>query len=877
MIRDTVGISSMASLFLVIIGLCASLPLAAAERPRLYADPAHESPVYGDPDDLLLLAGSGLSAQDAIVYSALTDTTEPPMTPEAVPTSTTAQSGTAQAVSTSNIPYSLTVRLPQEMRRGQSYALWAHDPISGWSNPVRINDARPLWITPAQVYSSDAVAALPRYLKVVGRNLQAAADAVTRVRLSGPTEIVLDASDDHDPSTTVEQFVAKVALPARLPPARYGVEVSRDGRNWVPASGQTLLVLADPQRAREFPVAAYGCRADDDADDIPCIVSAIQAARESGGAVTFGPGTWRIGNSKASGVTSRDGIVVPVGVSLRGSGGTLTRIVTGATWSPGELTAVFALQGNNRVEGITFVDARVQRSDAPSPAPILQLGKAYYRVDPQNPADPHSVTDVTITHNVFDRTRIAIGDGGLPLARLYVTYNEFGAYETALAPTGDRFNLATPFRIDDSIVAYNVFKPGAYLNVPIGQGAVASMLGASSRVDFSDNVADGAATDYLGPDDARGWRAAFFWHLGGNHEMLLVSQNSATCTGDKAGDGEAFSYDNNGSTFAFPRAQRVLDATANTVTVANVLADRQFGRDVNVTDYYVGHWIQIGEGAGVGQSRKIRSYRIEGQRVTFTVEPAWDVPPEPQKSRVTIGRQYWQVYTVDNHVDHRKPPCLKSNRTRPKGGVIALWAQTADSVVSGNRQYDTDGILLNQSYSAQDEKCRDCTAWTMQQSFVEIRDNLIDGEYDWSSDCSLSGIGAWNAASPTPGSSPVVASYGVSIAHNVIRHADGLRGGAITVPLGWYDGPAPHDWPVVSNLLIHHNEISDISGAPPTHRCDNDQRTRIGINLDQASLVWHTLLYANRCTNVSRPIHDSGQHTESFCARDMANACECAK
>ena len=851
---------------------------AGSSTPLLYADPTHESPVRGDPDDLLLLAGANLSADDAVVYVETADTSKPVLPPPSVPTDATAERGVATVVSVASVPDSLTVRLPAAMKPGQSYALWVHNGENGWSNSVRINDARPLWITPAQVYSTDAVASLPRHLKVVGRNLQAESGGITRVRLSGPTRIVLDAADDGDAATTVERFVAKVTLPERLQPAQYTVEVSRDGRSWEAVPGQSLLVRPDPPAAREFPVSAYGCRADDAEDDIPCVISAVRAAQEAGGgAVIVGPGTWWVGDSTSAGVTVRDGIVLPVGVSLRGAGATRTTITTGADWSPAAHTAVFTLQGNNRVEGITFGDARVHRPEAPSSAPILQLGKAYYRVDPHGDDEPHSVEDVTITHNIFARTRIAIGDGGMPVARLYVTYNEFGAYETGLAPAGDRFNLATPFRIDDSIVAYNVFKPGAYLNVSIGQGTIASMLGASFRVDFSDNIADGAATEYLGEDDARGWRAAFFWHLNGNHEMLLVSQNSATCTGDKAGDGEAFSYDNNGGTFAFPRAQTVLDATATAVTVPNALAARQFGRDVAVASYYVGHWLQVGQGAGVGQSRKIQSYRIDGQRVTFTVEPAWDVPPEAGKSRVTIGRQFWQVYTVDNHVDHRKPTCLKSNRTRPKGGVIALWAQTADSVVSGNRQYDSDGILLNQQYSAEDAACPACTAWTMQQSFVEVRDNVIDGEYDWKSDCSFSGIGAWNAASPTPGSPPVVASYGVSIAHNTIRRADGLRGGAITVPLAWHQGPEPHEWVVVSNLLIHHNELTDLAGPTPSRGCDNDQPARMGINVDQGELVWRTVLYANRCTNITRPIQDSGRQTVKVCDPGLTNACECAK
>jgi hypothetical protein len=555
-------------------------------------------------------------------------------------------------------------------------------------------------------------------------------------------------------------------------------------------------------------------------------------------------------------------------VNLRGAGATLTRLVRGTAWT----RAAFTLQGSNRITGFTFSDARIyQPSDWAKP--MLQLGRTSYWAEP---GEPRITQDVIISHNVFDKPFIAIGDGGLPIERLFVTYNEFGAYYTALFPSGNPKNATDHFRISDSVIAYNTFKPGSYLDVAAAQGTMASQIGASERLDFSHNTADGTATDYLyaPTKDPRGWRAAFFWHMAGNHEMMLVADNVAACTGDKDGDGEAFSYDNNNNSFAFARALTVERATANTVTVEGALELPQGVRAIP-SDYYVGHWLQIGQGPGVGQSRKIRSYRVEGNRVTLTVEPAWDVPPQAAASRVTVSRQFWQVYTVDNRIDQRKPLCLKSNRTRPKGGIIALWAQTSDSLVAGNRQYDSDGILLNQSYSAKDAACRDCTAWTMQQSFVEIRGNTIDGEYDWKSDCSLSGIGAWNAASPTPGSRPVVAGYGVSISHNYIRQADGLRGGAITVPLGWHDGPPPHQWSVVENLLIHHNELVDINGPPPSRKCDDPQSKRVGINLHQAGLVWHTVAYANSCVNVSRPMYDSAHDTRRLCTQESRGSCEC--
>jgi len=164
---------------------------------------------------------------------------------------------------------------------------------------------------------------------------------------------------------------------------------------------------------------------------------------------------------------------------------------------------------------------------------------------------------------------VAIGNGGLPISHLFVTHNTFGAFSSALELAGNRFNMINKYRIDDSVISYNLFKPGSKLDPIEKTGALASELGAGDRVDFSGNTADGAATDYLySPDDARGWRAAFFWNMDNDIEKVLVSQNTATCTGDKIGDGEAFAFDTNANTFAFKHAEAVVRATTSSVDVA---------------------------------------------------------------------------------------------------------------------------------------------------------------------------------------------------------------------------------------------------------------------------------------------------------------------
>ena len=784
----------------------------------------------------------------------------------------------AEVVGAADVPYSVTVRLPEILRPGQPYALWVRTTAQEWSEPVFINDARPLWLSPAFVYASAELASLPRELKIVGRNLQPAGHSGTEVRLTGPVDLVLEPAPAAADAAALGHYVVSVRLPDRIPPGRYRVRLTRDGTHWVDLTRQSFEVRPDPPRPAEFSVGAPaygGCNADVSADDAPCVIRAISAAAAAGGGtVVFGPGAWHL--SELS-VSQPDGIVVPRGVNLRGAGSGKTTIVLDADGKSMPVTTAFTLVGSNTVRDLTFRDAHVYAPKKWLGGAFFQLGSSRREGAASSTHPTATVDNVVFTHNIFAGPNVAIG-GGAPIQRLFVTYNEFRAFRIGIELSANRFLVNQRFDIQDSVIAHNTFKPGSYLDTAIRQGTMASEMGASRRVDFSYNTADGAAIDGLNsPTDPRGWRAGFFWHTNNDHEMLLVSANRATCTGDKDGDGEAISFDNNANTFALARAEVVLRAGAGSVTVAGPLIHRQFERDILIDDYYVGHWIQVGEGPGMGQVRKIVSYREDAAdgSVTFQVQPQWDVVPAPAKSRISVGREYWQVYAVANVIDQRKPLCQKSNRTDPKGGGISIWAQMADSVIDGNRQYDTDGIIFQQFYGAADDACHGCSMASDNLDFLEIRGNLIDGEYAWDDDCSTSGIFGSLAASPTPDSPPPTVSYGLSIAHNMIDRADGRGGGAISMVATWFEGPAPHRWPMADNMLIYRNTLTGLD-ASPAKPCKGDSiHARTGISLGGSRLTHHAVLFANTCPKARRP-HDSLPADEiEVCAKDAAPSCEC--
>jgi hypothetical protein len=864
-----------------------------AVPPTLYSQPAYQSPVRGDPGDLLLLAGNGFSADDTVVYQVLYDTTQLLTAPAGVPNTSTKDSGIATVVSVLNIPDSLTVMLPTAIRTDASYAFWVRNKGGEWSNGVKINDARPLWITPDTAYASASIASLPRYLKVVGRNLHPAPAAVTTVRLSGPGIFTLPAAHDDGPGAAIDHYVAKATLPASLPVGSYAIAVSRDGVSWVSLDNQTLTVFPDPPSAvAKFDVSAYGgCLPDDGIDDTACIVTAIASAkRAGGGAVSFAPGVWDMNYTaalSATGPVTFDGVLVPVGVNLVGAGTGVTVVQRGTAWNPS--TPSFALQGNNTVRDITFRDNNVYQPSS-SAAPILRLGVHWYFSRMYNPGDPTSVSGVTITRNVFDKPFIALTDGGLPIDHLLVTYNEFGAYADAIIMTGDGNNVNQPFRIDDSVIAFNTFKPGSYNNPAIDQGAIATQLGAGNRLDFSSNVVDGAATQYLYDpvNDSRGWRAAHFWSDRGNHAEVLVSRNVATCTGDKAGDGEAVTTDGSSFTVGLAAAQPILGATAATVTIPGPLLLQQ-GTTNLPGNYFTGHWVQIADGTGKGQVRKILSYPLDssGQPVlpvTFTVYPAWDVLPQAD-SRLVVSREYWQFYIVDNSVDQRQPLCTKGNLNKPAGGTLGFYGPTADSAIEGNQQYDTSGISLGMRYSALDSQAGTAAGAGL-YSFVDVRGNSVNGEYDWASYCSWGGIQVSDGASPTPSYPPPVEGYGISIAHNTVTRADGLHGGAISLTRGWFAGPSPSNWDLADNTLVFANTINDVSGQPPGaptgalpyassqyKQCSSDQSPRSGIHAYDVT-IWHTVISGNSCNNVTSGLIDSGTGTQAVCP-SASNSCEC--
>ena len=812
---------------------------AVGEPAQLYHTPGLQAPVRTGPDELLLLPGFRLSPSDRVVYRALDDSGNAAL--DDVPTGSTALAGVAEVIAAASDAYALVVRTPPQIEAARAYAFAVVNAQGEWSNAVRLNDARALWLSPWEMPARGANPGLNRRLRIVGQNLATAPGANLRVRLKGPAELELPA---QVPANEAGEFVADVMLPETMAAGSYKVSIRRAGQPWTAVPAPLRIIdTPGPRPVLTATDTRFGhCRPDDALDDTDCIVAALAAAQPNGAIVLLPAGAWKIGAAPA------DGIVIPRGVSLAGDATHETRLERGAD-SRGETAGpLFVLIGDNVVSRIRFLE-HAPHPAFDRPSTFLQLGRRWYV---RAAEDERAVRNVTITGNEFSGADFAVANAGRPMERLVVTGNLFRARRLGLSLDGDGNNVRERFRLDDAIISGNRFEPGSYLDVTIRQGTRAAEFGAGARVDLSDNLADGVSTAGLdAPGDAHGWRAAFFWDLRGAQEQWLIAGNQVSCSGDKVGDGEAFALDNNHNAQGFARTRNVIAADENSVTVPGPLAPVAEGRAVDAANYYLGHWLRVAAGPGIGQLRRVAgvAYDSAARSTRFAIEPAWDVVPRADASAVTVARVFWQMFVVGNQVDQRAPPCRKGNRSDPRGGAIVAWGQSADSVIAHNQQFDTDGILFHHSFSG------DGTAF---HSFLDTRGNEIRGEYDAARPASESGIrGPHGAAADAP---PPVESFGVSISHNLIDGADSGAGAAIRIPLSWYAGPAPHRWPLIDRLLIFQNDIAGV---------------RTGIEIPASAQVRDIVLFANRCAVSGQALRvDARVH--ALCAPG-ATACECGR
>jgi hypothetical protein len=200
---------------------------AHAAAPRLYATPGMQSPTRAAGDDLLLIAGYPLSPADQVVYREFTGTDWPAQA--GVPAASSASEGVALVLAEASDEHALVVRLPGVLDARRAYQIAVRNTRGEWSNPIRINDPRVYWMSPAELTANGARAGLDRRLRLVGANLAPAANGALQVRLRGSADFEMRSIT---PREGLADYLAEVELPDTLPAGEYRLSVSRDGRAW---------------------------------------------------------------------------------------------------------------------------------------------------------------------------------------------------------------------------------------------------------------------------------------------------------------------------------------------------------------------------------------------------------------------------------------------------------------------------------------------------------------------------------------------------------------------------------------------------------------------------------------------------------------------
>ena len=364
---------------------------------------------------------------------------------------------------------------------------------------------------------------------------------------------------------------------------------------------------------------------------------------------------------------------------------------------------LFLLQGNNIVSGLTFHDA--YKHVYPDNTGL------FGDVSPGSGALMLGGNDITISNNFFDDTYYGIASypttqltepwlGVDPQAGVYgyknivIARNKFGAYETSINVYG---------ALVDSVIVSNTFWPGAW-QAPIAMG-----FGGSRHVEISSNTIDGFNQMYSGKaadgTPYLGFRAGLFFPHLTSHEHLLVAGNKISCVGTRYGfDGEAISTDSNLDRVGFKSGQWVtsVSPSGDAVTVTPALGEMYLSIDQNKNEY-IGRWVRVDYGPGLGQTRKIIGATKSGGNITFTVSPVFDVLPTTA-SRIIVSQQSWQAYFVDNEVDNTCSTTLAdftAGQTKlhyNNQGIIGLFGSAADTVVEANKLFKTAGIFVNTTY-----------------------------------------------------------------------------------------------------------------------------------------------------------------------------------
>jgi hypothetical protein len=667
-----------------------------------------QSPVSGGPGDVVVLTGAQLDAVGRVgferldVAAARSGNVAALVPPSTLPSSPTSAGGALAASAVDVRSDRLIVTLPPQVSRDVPYAFWVERNHRWVGRAERINDARPLWITPERVSAGQ-----PVELTIVGRNLAPVSAGHTTVRFSS-SSFSTDVIAEDAPGGSIDDYTARVTT--TLPEGVYDVTVDRGDGLFVGldvdagildggAGPQRLVVDPSPSVPATVTLSGDGCDPAPNNDDTECLRRAF-AALQSGEELVIPGGVWNVTMvSRAA-----DTLVLPPGTALRGDPNDRPLIeyeydeaATENAWP-----LVQAASGT-AISGLEFRELHYDRSRETRSA--IRLWDA----DGSN-----GINNVTITDNRFSGMyKAIIGRDAYVQRRIRIEDNVIHAQRLGIA-LGDVIGGAI---LNNEILPGDWVPPGQ-VSVDANDGTQAISIRGARRLLLDGNRMAPTETGQLPPPRAveplepapnpNGFRAGIFFPSGFSHEMMLVSRNRFECAGTQTGDGEAISVDSNLAPNSVPR--RVTAATSASVLVAGPLATDATRKD---------DWAIITSGTGVGQARRVTSISADRQQVT--VNPPFDVAPDTT-SWLEITPAHWQTHIVDNVITNEGCPTKPIGRCTA-GIVFSYEVALVDRDLAGNLLTDTSGIT---DYARRSAAPTPNTGGAYHERWL---DNIVDGTF----------------------------------------------------------------------------------------------------------------------------------------------------
>lgn len=623
------------------------------------------------PDDLISINGYGLKANDMddvkIWYA--------PHTTDDV----AAQPGTnaAELVKVQvdeRDGYFIVTQLPKNAEPGL-YDIWVQNEY-GYSQPLVLNQARPLFISEYEAWNGQTI-------RLSGRALQGEQfgyASTTKVRLINGTQSYEQSVEALTPYSLTFRV-------GDVPLGTYQVEVSND--NGVTYRGldsdQTLTVVnvgKDPLNIgvawmdhfawdNQFDVTDYGASGSDTEDDTAAINKAIEAATSSeaqGGIIYIPDGTYHIKS-----------IAVPANIVILGQSKTGTILTYTGTGENMFQTAAESKEiGHN---GFARFSIRLS-VDTTRPDAFFWLGQSWDGSQSDvatRKAEEFFLKEIDISYS-FEVTETKRGITAVVIGneRYIVQDCDFAGYWASMQ--------------DIKVNAYTYYLRNSWEYVS------AKVNTQASYAFIEECVVTG------------GYNKGYDVHNHGifGTQNAHFENNTVKEVGHYAvNDGEAFCVEPPGG---YENYGDVINSSSDSVTYipeAGVMSE-------HIALQYGKLHIQIVGGKGMGQMREVESWDIDTNTVKITED--WDVIPD-STSRISINSPLENFTVYNNQMED----CLKG---------IYFYGYVMDGVASNNVGKNTEGIYVHTS-QVNGTRLMPCY-------YISIRENILTGVSPAKQTCNIS-------------------------------------------------------------------------------------------------------------------------------------------